>query len=179
MAAESFVHLHNHTQYSLLAGLAFSLFYAIMGIPLARIADSSNRRNLITWGIAVWSCMTAVCGMAREFWTLFLARVGVGVGEAALGPAAYSMITDYFPRDTLARALSVYMLGVTIGSGFGVMPPRDCLLTIGKSILMAPMSFRSRYFEYLAYVDLLREYFESDPECLIEQAPRPRLGPQW
>ena len=64
----------------------------------------------------------------------------------------------------------------TISSGFGVMPPRDCLLTMGKSILMAPMSFRSRYFEYLAYVDLLREYFESDPECLIEQAPRPRLA---
>ncbi len=109
------------TQYSLLAGLAFSLFYAIMGIPLARIADSSNRRNLITWGIAVWSLMTALCGMARDFWSLFLARVGVGVGEAALGPAAYSMITDYFPRDTLARALSVYMLGVTIGSGFAYM----------------------------------------------------------
>lgn len=64
----------------------------------------------------------------------------------------------------------------TISSGFGVMPPRDCLLTMGKTMLMAPMSFRSRYFEYLAYVDLLREYFESDPNCLIEQAPRPRLS---
>ena len=109
------------TQYSLLAGLAFSLFYAVMGIPLARIADSRNRRNLITWGIAVWSLMTAVCGLARNFWTLFFARVGVGVGEAALGPAAYSMITDYFPKSTLARALSVYMLGVTLGSGFAYM----------------------------------------------------------
>ena len=109
------------TQYSLLAGLAFSLFYAVMGIPLARIADSRNRRTLITWGIAVWSFMTALCGMARGFWTLFIARVGVGVGEAALGPAAYSMITDYFPKSTLARALSVYMLGVTIGSGAAYM----------------------------------------------------------
>ncbi len=109
------------TQYSLLAGLAFSLFYAVMGIPLARIADSRNRRNLITWGIAVWSFMTAVCGLAKGFWTLFVARVGVGVGEAALGPAAYSMITDYFPKSTLARALSVYMLGVTLGSGFAYM----------------------------------------------------------
>ena len=109
------------TQYSLLAGLAFSLFYAVMGIPLARIADSRSRRNLIVWGIAVWSLMTALCGLARNFWTLFLARVGVGVGEAALGPAAYSMITDYFPRSTLARALSIYMLGVTIGSGFAYM----------------------------------------------------------
>lgn len=109
------------TQYSLLAGLAFSLFYAIMGLPLARIADSKNRRNLIVWGIAVWSLMTALCGVARNFWALFLARVGVGVGEAALGPAAYSMITDYFPKSSLARALSVYMLGVTVGSGFAYM----------------------------------------------------------
>jgi MFS family permease len=109
------------TQYSLLAGLAFSLFYAVMGIPLARIADSRNRRNLITWGIVVWSFMTAVCGLAKNFWGLFVARVGVGVGEAALGPAAYSMITDYFPKSVLARALSVYMLGVTLGSGFAYM----------------------------------------------------------
>lgn len=109
------------TQYSLLAGLAFSLFYALMGLPLARIADSKSRRNLIAWGIAVWSIMTALCGLARNFWWLFLARVGVGVGEATLAPGAYSMITDYFPKSTLARALSVYMIGVTLGSGFAYM----------------------------------------------------------
>jgi MFS family permease len=105
------------TQYSLLAGLAFALFYATMGLPLARIADAGNRRNLIVAGISVWSLMTALCGLARGFWPLFSARVGVGVGEAALAPAAYSMITDYFPRHMLARALSVFMLGVTFGSG--------------------------------------------------------------
>ena len=105
------------TQYSLLAGLAFSLFYAIMGLPLARIADSRNRRNLISIGIAVWSVMTAVCGLAKGFVSLFFARIGVGIGEATLGPAGYSMITDYFPRSSLARALSVYTLGVTFGSG--------------------------------------------------------------
>ncbi|MFP6827047.1 MAG: MFS transporter [Pseudohongiellaceae bacterium] len=105
------------TQYSLLAGLAFSLFYAVMGLPLARIADGGNRRKLISLGIAVWSLMTAICGLARGFTSLFLARVGVGVGEATLGPAGYSMITDYFPKSKLARALSVYTLGVTLGSG--------------------------------------------------------------
>ena len=109
------------TQFSLLAGLAFSLFYAIMGLPLARIADRGSRRNLIAAGIAVWSLMTALCGLAKGYWTLFAARVGVGVGEATLGPAAYSMITDYFPKDLLARALSVYMIGVTLGSGFAYM----------------------------------------------------------
>jgi MFS family permease len=109
------------TQYSLLAGLAFTLFYAIMGLPLARIADASSRRNLIVVGITVWSAMTAVCGLAKGFWGLFWARVGVGVGEATLGPAAFSMITDYFPKSVLARALSVYMTGVTFGSGMAYM----------------------------------------------------------
>ncbi len=109
------------TQYSLLAGLAFSLFYAIMGLPLARIADSKSRRNLIAAGIAVWSLMTALCSLARGFWPLFFARMGVGVGEATLAPGAYSMITDYFPKTILGRALSVYMIGVTLGSGFAYM----------------------------------------------------------
>ncbi|MEZ5557832.1 MAG: MFS transporter [Pseudomonadales bacterium] len=109
------------TQYSLLAGFAFSLFYAVMGLPLARIADARSRRNLIVVGITVWSAMTALCGAARSFWSLFLARVGVGVGEATLSPAAFSMITDYFPKHQLARALSVYTLGVTFGSGMAYM----------------------------------------------------------
>ncbi len=109
------------TQFSLLAGFAFSLFYALMGLPLARIADASNRRNLIAAGIAVWSVMTALCGVAKGYWGLFLARVGVGVGEATLAPGAYSMIADYFPKTVLARALSVYMVGVTLGSGFAYM----------------------------------------------------------
>ncbi len=109
------------TQYSLLAGFAFAIFYGIMGLPLARIADSKSRRALISAGIAAWSLMTAACGLAKGFWTLFLARVGVGVGEAALSPAAYSMITDYFSKTSLAKALSVYSVGITIGSGLAYM----------------------------------------------------------
>ena len=109
------------TQYSLLAGLAFSIFYAIMGLPLARIADSRSRRMLIAVGIGMWSLMTALCGLSKGFWTLFLARVGVGVGEASLSPAAFSMITDLFPRRTLGIALSVFTVGVTLGSGLAYM----------------------------------------------------------
>ncbi|HEY6598444.1 MAG TPA: MFS transporter, partial [Pseudomonadales bacterium] len=109
------------TQYSLLAGLAFSIFYCLMGFPLARIADRGSRRLLIGVGIAVWSLMTAACGLAKSFWGLFFARVGVGVDEATLGPAAYSIITDYFTREMLARALSIYMIGVTLGSGVAYM----------------------------------------------------------
>ncbi|MGI9249277.1 MAG: spinster family MFS transporter [Woeseiaceae bacterium] len=109
------------TQYSLLAGFAFALFYGIMGLPLARIADSKSRRGLIAAGVVVWSVMTATCGLAKGFWTLFLARVGVGVGEATLSPAAYSIITDYFPKRVLATALSVFTIGITVGSGLAYM----------------------------------------------------------
>jgi MFS family permease len=109
------------TQYSLLAGLAFALFYAVMGLPLARIADRYSRRVLISVGIVTWSVMTALCGLAQNFWSLFLARVGVGVGEASLSPAAYSMITDYFPRHLLGRAFSLYTVGVTLGSGLAYL----------------------------------------------------------
>ena len=105
------------TQFSLLAGLAFAIFYSVMGIPLGIAVDRFNRKKLIALAISFWSIMTALCGAAKGFWSLFAARVGVGVGEAALSPAAYSIITDYFAKGSLARALSVYTMGVTIGSG--------------------------------------------------------------
>lgn len=105
------------TQFSLLAGLAFAVFYSIMGIPLGIAADRVNRKKLIAVAITFWSIMTMLCGITKGFWSLFAARIGVGVGEAALSPAAYSIITDYFAKASLARALSVYTMGVTIGSG--------------------------------------------------------------
>jgi MFS family permease len=105
------------TQISLLHGLAFAIFYTLLGVPVASLADRRNRRNLIAIGVAFWSLATAACGLARNFWQLFVARVGVGVGEAALSPAAYSMIADSFPANRLGRALSVYTLGAFAGMG--------------------------------------------------------------
>ena len=105
------------TQFSLLQGFAFAIFYTLLGIPIAWLADRASRRNIIASGIAVWSLMTALCGLARTFGSMFLARVGVGVGEAALSPAAYSMIADLFPREKLGRALGIYSSGVFIGIG--------------------------------------------------------------
>jgi len=105
------------TQIGLLHGLAFAVFYTLLGIPVASLADRRNRRNLIAIGVAFWSLATAACGLARNFWQLFVARVGVGVGEAALSPAAYSMIADSFPASRLGRALSVYTLGAFAGMG--------------------------------------------------------------
>ena len=109
------------TQMSLLMGLSFALFYSILGLPIGRLADRSSRRRIIVWGIAVWSVMTALCGAARNYWQLFLARMGVGVGEAALSPPAYSLIADYFPKDRLGTAIGVYSLGIYLGSGLAMM----------------------------------------------------------
>lgn len=105
------------TQFSLLHGLAFALFYTMLGVPIARLADRKNRRNLIALGVAFWSVMTAACGLAKSFGQLFFARIGVGVGEAALSPAAYSMISDLFPKEKLGKALGIYSSGVYIGIG--------------------------------------------------------------
>lgn len=104
-------------QMSLLMGFSFALFYTFFGIPLGRLADSRSRRTIIAVGFAVWSVMTAGCGLARNFVQMLLLRVGVGVGEAALSPAAYSIITDYFPPKRRATAISVYGMGIYIGSG--------------------------------------------------------------
>lgn len=105
----------------LLQGLAFAIFYALLGIPIGRLSDRVSRRGIIAAGIALWSLMTAACGLARSFTGLFLARVGVGVGEAALSPAAYSMIADYFPKEKLGRALAVYQSGAMFGAGIAFL----------------------------------------------------------
>jgi MFS family permease len=108
------------TQMSLLVGTAFALFYTVMGIPIAYLADRGNRRRLIAGGIALWSVMTALCGFAPNYPMLFLARVGVGIGEATLSPSAYSLMSDLFPRDRLGRAVAVYSIGVPLGSGIAL-----------------------------------------------------------
>jgi MFS family permease len=107
----------NDFQFSLLQGLAFTAFYASMGIPLGRLADSRSRRGLLTAGIALWSCMTVLCGLASNYWELFFARMGVGVGEACLAPCAYSLIADYFPREKRSLPLNIFAGGVMLGSG--------------------------------------------------------------
>ncbi len=109
------------TQISLLHGLAFALFYSILGIPIGRLVDRRRRTTIIAAGVAVWSVMTALCGLAQSFVQLFLARVGVGVGEAALSPGAYSMISDEFPAHQRPRALSLYIGAAFIGSGIATI----------------------------------------------------------
>jgi MFS family permease len=109
------------TQIGLLLGLAFAIFYAILGVPMGFVADRTNRRNLIIVGVLLWSLMTTFGSVAGSFATLALARMGVGVGEATLAPAAFSMIADYFPKERLSSALSVYAMGIQIGAGLALM----------------------------------------------------------
>ena len=110
----------NDTQLALLGGTAFALFYATLGIPIARLADRSNRRIILAASIIVWSAATALSGVTAGFWSLFLTRVFVGAGEAGCTPTSHSLITDYFRKGELARALGVYSAGAIIGmlSGF-------------------------------------------------------------
>ncbi|MGA9918905.1 MAG: MFS transporter [Paraburkholderia sp.] len=109
------------TQFSLLQGFAFSLFYAVMGMPLAYLADRFARPRIIATGIALWSLATTACGVSQNFLHMFLARMSVGVGEAALSPGTYSMLSDYFPREKLGRAVGIYSLGSFIGGGIAFL----------------------------------------------------------
>ncbi|WND02962.1 MFS transporter [Temperatibacter marinus] len=105
------------TQFGLVTGYAFALFYAAFGLFFAKIADTKSRKWLIAFGLFVWSIMTALTAFSKSFLQLFLFRIGVGVGEATLAPAANSLIADSFPRERLSMALSVYSMGLPVGSG--------------------------------------------------------------
>ena len=109
------------TQMSLLMGFSFAVFYTFFGIPMGRLADTRTRRNVIAAGILFWSLMTASAGFARNFIQLLLVRVGVGAGEATLSPSAYSLISDCFPPERRATAISVYSMGVYLGGGIATL----------------------------------------------------------
>jgi MFS family permease len=111
----------SEVQMSLLYGAVFAIFYTGVGIPIAWATDRYNRRNIIAVGVALWSGMTALCGIARGFVELALARIGVAVGEAVLSPATYSMAGDSFPERKLGRALSVFVIGLPIGVGLALI----------------------------------------------------------
>ncbi|MDG1438234.1 MAG: MFS transporter, partial [Emcibacteraceae bacterium] len=108
-------------QVSLLLGPAFAVFYTVMGVPLGWAADRYNRTKLIAAGMSLWSIMTAFCGLSANFTQMFIARMGVGVGEACLTPSAVSLLSDYFPKSKLPVAMSIYSIGLFLGKGLALI----------------------------------------------------------
>ncbi len=141
------------TAMGLLTGFAFAVFYTGAGLPLARIADRGSRTGLIAIGLVVWSAMTAASGLARSFWQLALARVGVGVGEASFTPASHSLIADYFPPERRAGAMAIFAAGASLGTILGYLLGglvgqyvgwREAFLLVGlPGLLAAPVFFLS------------------------------------
>jgi MFS family permease len=111
----------NDTQFGLLHGFAFSLFYAVIGIPIASLTDRRSRPMIIVAGVVFWSLATACCGIARNFVQLLFSRFAVGAGEAVLSPATYSLLADLFPKEKLGRAVAVYSMGSFVGSGLAFL----------------------------------------------------------
>jgi MFS family permease len=165
------------SQLGLMGGLAFALFYTLLGIPIARLADRVSRTWIMTAALALWSLMTAVCGLAQNFAQLFMARVGVGVGEAGGVAPAYSLICDYFPPRERARALSVYSFGIPIGAALGIV--------LG-GFITSLMNWRSAFFIVglagLLITPLLRltvrEPVRGAWDPVLDRAGRSQDGPQ-
>jgi len=109
------------TQMGWLMGPAFVIFYMILGLPIARMVDYKSRRTILGVGVAIWSFMTSMCGLAQGFWQLLVCRVGVGSGEACSGPATFSMLADLFPKDKLPRAIAVLNFGFYAGTGLALI----------------------------------------------------------
>ena len=110
-----------YLQLSILGPTAFVIFYTVLGIPFGRQADKGSRKNLIAGGLIVWSLFSGLTGFAWDFWSLFFCRMMVGVGEATLGPAALSLLSDYFPSSKRATVTSIYSMGIAIGAGLAAL----------------------------------------------------------
>lgn len=128
------------TQMSYLIGLSFSVFYTVLGIPIARLADRYSRRAIMAWGVAAWSLFTAACGVVSGYGPLLALRIGVGVGEASLVAPSVSLLADYFPRERIGRAMSVYSLGIFLGSGLAYLVGGEIVgLVSSRGIWVLPL----------------------------------------
>ncbi|GAA4042437.1 spinster family MFS transporter [Parerythrobacter jejuensis] len=160
-------------QIGLLGGLAFAATYVIIGFPAARLADRSVRKNIVAGAISFWSVMTALCGLATGFWTLFFARTGVGVGEGCSGPASQSLVSDYFPRHELAKAMGYLTLGATMGTAGGLIVGGQLNELFGwryAFILMGLPGVLIGLMMYLTVREPKRGRF-APPSATIEQQP--------
>lgn len=159
----------------LLAGPTFALFYATLGIPIARLADRHSRRNIIAVSMGLFSVMTVICGMAAQFWQLLIARVFTGVGEAGTGPAAQAVISDLYPPEKRAAAQSFYSAGLNIGLLIAFFAGGWIAQTYGwrNAFLAAGIPGLVLFFVVLFTV---REPVRGHSEMLADDGIRPSLG---
>ena len=171
------------SEMGLLGGIAFAALYSTLAVPLSVVADRTNRSWVIAVSLVCWSAFTAICGLAQNFWQIFLARLGVGVGEAGGVAPSYALIGDYFPPNQRATALAIYSLGIPIGSAFGLLAGgyiaeavnwRAAFVFIGVlGVLVAPV------FKYFVS-DLPRPAMpgsSASPDLTPEPAPEPAPAP--
>jgi predicted MFS family arabinose efflux permease len=158
-------------------GITFALLYSTVGIPIASWADRSSRRMIMAWALGIWSLFTAVCGFAQNIYHLALARIGVGIGEAGGVAPAYSMVSDYFPKHQRARALSIYSLGIPVGSAAGILfggliaqaiSWRAAFIIVGGAgVVLAPLF-------YATVKDPKRGGWEVSAPKVVAVAPKPQ-----
>ena len=139
------------TQLGWLTGFAFAIFYVTLGIPIARLADSGNRKNIVAISLSIWSAMTALSGMAQNFIHLLLVRVGVGVGEAGCSPPAHSIISDYYPPEKRATVLSIYSIGIYFGVFLGFIVGGIIGKTYGWRIALYSLGIPGILFALVVY----------------------------
>lgn len=155
-----------------MGGTAFALFYTLLAIPIALLADRKNRSWIITIGLTLWSAATALCGLAQNFWQLFLARMSVGVGEAAGVAPAYSLISDLYPPRARARALAIFSLGIPLGSALGVL---------FGGLLAASIDWRAAFIAVgiagVVFAPIFK-YFVRDPGHGLEGGEAPPAPPE-
>jgi MFS family permease len=135
-AIKADLHLSD-TAFGLLSGPPFAIFYSLLGIPFAYLADRTSRSRVVAAAVALWSAFTGLCGIAASFWQLFVFRMGVGVGEAGGVAPSYALIADYFPPERRARALAIFSLGVPIGLALG---------TLMGAYIAAAISWRAAFY---------------------------------
>jgi MFS family permease len=160
------------SELGLLGGTAFALFYTALGIPIGYLADRMNRVWIITLALALWSAFTAACGMASSFVQLFLARLGVGIGEAGGVAPAYSLLSDYFPAPQRARAFAIYSFGIPLGSAAGIL---------FGGLIAARINWRAAFLLIgaagLLLAPLFRALVHEPPRGRLEAAPPARDAP--
>ena len=132
--------LLSDTQISLLQGFAFVITYVLLSVPIGRLVDKFNRIKIMISGVVIWSITTFTCGLSRNFYELLFARMGVGAGEAALSPAAWSVLADYFRPERLSFPISIYLMGPYLGAGLAMILGAYVLdLTSGREAIYIPL----------------------------------------